>query len=240
MRAYGARVAGQWGDKLTNALALLGGAVRDQHQRVRLEAVVASTYLSQVEAVLVATEALEHPHDRFLDYALRQSVRAQQPRWAGPFAAGALKLATGGVQAEYLRSLALRDPITISPGQSIYEMACLPCHQPEGRGLPGVYPPLVGSDWVKGDATRLARILLHGLKGPIQVGGRVYGGGDAVPMPSMAGLEDGQIAAVLSYVRKEFGGVSGEISIESVRKVRLATAERADPWTAEELRATKE
>ncbi len=240
VRAYGARVVGQWGDKLTNALALLGGAVRDQHPRVRLEAVVASTYLPQVEAVLIATEALEHPHDRFLDYAIRQSVRAQHPRWAGPFAAGALKLPGSGIQTEYLRALARRDSISVSPGQSLYEMACLPCHQPEGRGLPGVYPPLVGSEWVKGDAAQLARILLLGLNGPIQVDGRIYGGGDAVPMPSMAGLEDEQIAAVLSYVRKTFGGISGEVSVETVRKARAATAGRSEPWSVEELRAAKE
>ena len=240
VRAYGARVVGQWGDKLTNALALLGGAVRDSHPRVRLEAVVASTYLPQLEAVLIATEALEHPHDRFLDYAIRQSVRAQQPRWEGPFAAGALKLANGGMQMGYLRDLARHESTSVSPGQSLYEMSCLPCHQPEGRGLPGVYPPLVGSDWVKGDPGRLARILLHGLKGPIEVDGRVYGGGDAVPMPSMAGLEDEQIAAVLSYVRKTFGGVAGDVSVETVRKSRAATAGRTEPWTVEELRAAKE
>jgi mono/diheme cytochrome c family protein len=139
-------------------------------------------------------------------------------------------------QPDYLRKLLGTPPTVPSRGESIYEMACLPCHQPEGKGLPGVYPPLVGSEWVRSDSGRLIKILLHGLTGPITVAGQNFGGPNAVPMPSLGGLTDKQIADVLTFVRKEFGATASAVSANEVKKVRAATANRVEPWTAEELR----
>ena len=76
VRAYGARVAGDWQDNLPAPLALLQKAVQDPHPRVRLEAVVASSYVKKPESVEVAVQALENEHDKFIDYALRQTVRS--------------------------------------------------------------------------------------------------------------------------------------------------------------------
>jgi mono/diheme cytochrome c family protein len=115
-------------------------------------------------------------------------------------------------------------------------MACLPCHQPEGKGLPGVYPPLVGSDWLRSDPARLVKILLHGLTGPVNVAGQDFGDPNAVPMPSLGGLTDEQIADVLTFVRKEFGAKASAVSAAEVKKVRAATTSRSAPWTAEELK----
>ena len=117
----------------------------------------------------------------------------------------------------------------------MYNMACMACHQPEGKGLPGVYPPLAGSEWVSDDPERLVKVILHGLAGPISVAGQKYGTGRAVPMPAMGGLNDQQVAAVLSYVRREFGESAPEISADFVKKIRAKTADRVKPWTAEEL-----
>ncbi len=122
-----------------------------------------------------------------------------------------------------------------SPGQNIYEMACLPCHQPEGKGLPGVYPPLAGSEWLRGNPAAVIRIVLHGLSGPITVAGQTYGGPNSVPMPSMGGLTDEQIADVITFVRGEYGAKAAAVSSEQVRSVRAATAQRESPWTIEEL-----
>jgi len=174
--------------------------------------------------------------DPFLDYAIRQSARALQPRWAPALAANQLALSGSTTQIDYLRKLVGTPPTPPSPGESIYEMACLPCHQPEGKGLPGVYPPLVGSDWLRGDTARLIKILLHGLTGPVTVAGQNFGGPNAVPMPSLGGLTDEQIADVLTFVRKEFAAKSSAVSPADVKKVRAATANRAEPWTAEELK----
>lgn len=236
VRAYGARVAGAWAEQLPDALKLLHQCVQDENPRVRLEALVAASYVPKAEAVQVVTAALEMKRDPFLDYAIRQSARALQPRWAPALAANQLNLGGSAAQADYLRKLAGTPPTPPSPGESIYEMACLPCHQPEGKGLPGVYPPLVGSEWVRSDPARLIKILLHGLTGPVTVAGQAFGGPNAVPMPSLSGLTDEQIADVLTFVRNEFGVNSSAVSPAEVKKVRAATSNRATAWTAEELK----
>jgi putative membrane-bound dehydrogenase-like protein len=235
IRAYGARATGQWADRLPNALGLLQQAVRDAHPRVRLEAVVAASYVPNTEAVAVVTQALESPRDPFLDYAIRLSARALQPRWSPALGANQLALNGSAQQLDYLRKLVGTPPAKASPGQQVYEMACLPCHQPEGKGLPGVYPPLSGSEFVQGDPSRLIRILLHGLTGPITVAGQQYGGANSVPMPSMGGLSNEQIADVLSYVRGTFGNQAPAVSPQEVQRVRTATSNRLDPWTLSEL-----
>jgi len=200
VRAYGARVAGMWADRLPNNALLLTECAKDENARVRLEAVVAASYLAGPSAASVALTALDKPTDKFLDYALRQSTRATQPAWAKPFAAGQLQLASAA-QGEYLRKLLSAAPKTASPGEQLYEMACLPCHQPEGKGLPGVYPPLAGSDWVRGDKARIIKVILHGLTGPVTVGGQNFGHlPNSVPMPALGGLTDEQIADVLTFV----------------------------------------
>src|SRR6185436_10603126 len=165
----------------------------------------------------------------------RASARALQPRWASAFAANKLTF-TSAAQSNYLHKLLGTPPKPPSPGEELYVMACLPCHQPEGKGLPGVYPPLIGSDWVRGDATRLIKILLHGLSGPLTVAGQTFGNRpDSIAMPSLGGLTDEQIADVLGYVRNEFGGNAGAVSADEVRRVRALTAGREEPWTTSAL-----
>ena len=236
VRAYGARVAGMWANRLPNAAQLLADRVKDDNARVRLEAVVAASYLGKPAAAEVMTGALDKPMDKFLDYALRQSARATQPQWAKPFADGQLKLASAA-QGDYLKKLLTAAPKTASPGEQLYEMACLPCHQPEGKGLPGVYPPLAGSDWVRGDKARIIKVVLHGLTGPVTVAGQNFGGTPAsVPMPSLGGLTDEQIADVLTFVRASYGQQSSPVTPAEVKAVRATTTTRQAPWTAGELK----
>lgn len=235
VRAYATRVAGMWSDRLPNGLELLRKSARDPHPRVRLEAVVAATYAPGVDAISVVTTALEQPQDPFLKYATRQSARALQPRWAPALAAGSLKSAANDASLQYLRDLAGAPAKPRDPGLEVYEQGCLPCHQPEGKGLPGVYPPLAGSEWVRGNPENLIRIVLHGLSGPIQVAGIAYGGPDAVPMPSMAGLTDTQVADVLSFIRREYGAGSPPVTSDLVQRIRATTASRTEPWKASEL-----
>lgn len=88
-------------------------------------------------------------------------------------------------------------------GKALFAAQCAACHQATGKGLPGVFPPLDGSEWVQGDARVLANILLHGVEGPIEVAGNSYQGA----MPSFAQLGDAELAAIASYVR---GGWSNQ------------------------------
>ena len=115
-------------------------------------------------------------------------------------------------------------------GAQVYATTCVTCHQRDGRGVPGAYPPLAGTPWVTGDEGRLVRLVLHGLRGPIDVDGVRYSN----VMTAHGFLSDDQIAAVVTYVRSEFGNAAGPVTPEQVAAVRAAEPRRG-PWTAAEL-----
>ncbi len=228
IRAYGARAAG----KLPDALELLTTAVRDEHPRVRLEAVVACAHVLKPQAVEVATQVLDKPVDKFIDYALKQVVRSLKPQFVPVLA----ELDFGGNKshAVYVRKIARSAAVADHPGKQVYDALCLNCHQPEGKGLPGIYPSIAGSDWAGGDPQRLIKMLLHGLNGQIRVNGEEFKQLAPLPMPPM-GLDDQQIADVLSYVRANFGNKAGAVKPEQVKAVRTATTSRTTFWTQDEL-----
>lgn len=118
-------------------------------------------------------------------------------------------------------------------GRDLYAVICGACHQPHGKGQDGLAPPLLGTDWVLGSPERLVRIVLHGLRGPLQVNGQHW----EMEMPGLNLLEDAQIAAVLTYIRREWGHTAEPVSPEAVARQRAATAERTEAWTAAELLA---
>ena len=91
-RAYAASVVGAWADRLADPLALLRPLVADENPRVRLQAVVACTYVAKPEAMEVAAIAADFPTDKFFTYALNQAVFALKPYWLAPFKAGKLNL----------------------------------------------------------------------------------------------------------------------------------------------------
>src|SRR2546425_754814 len=92
-RAYAAGVVGAWADRLPDPLAFLRPLAQDENPRVRLQAVVACTYVPRAEAMEVAAVAADFPTDRFLGYALNQAVFALKPYWLPVFKAGKLNLA---------------------------------------------------------------------------------------------------------------------------------------------------
>lgn len=232
VRAYGARVIGAWARELPNAVELLTQAANDPHPRVRLEAVIACARLGKPEAVEIATQVLDHPTDKFIDYALRQVVRATQPQWQPVLAK--LSFQNQPTHAAYVKKIASAAPTIVHPGKAVYDALCLNCHQPEGKGLPGIYPSIAESDWVRGDTDRLIKIVLHGLSGPIQVNGSEFKQLAPLPMPPM-GLDDQQTADVLTYLRANFGNQSAPITPDQVKKVRADNATRSSFWTAPEL-----
>lgn len=112
-------------------------------------------------------------------------------------------------------------------GKKVYGQACAQCHQANGMGLPGQYPPLANSHWVTESPKRLAKILLKGLQGPFEVNGTVYNG--AMPAQEKV-LTDKKIAAVMTYIRNEWGNSAGEIAPEYVARIRAEYASRTEPW----------
>jgi mono/diheme cytochrome c family protein/glucose/arabinose dehydrogenase len=116
-------------------------------------------------------------------------------------------------------------------GRTLYAGTCLPCHQAHGRGLDGLAPPLANSEWVNGSAERVVRIALHGVRGPLRVDGRSYN----LDMPPWGALRDDDLAAVLTFVRREWGNTGTPITAEFVRSQRAATTPHNDAWTQTEL-----
>ena len=108
---------------------------------------------------------------------------------------------------------------------------CVVCHGAAGLGQPGVYPPLAGSPIAQGDPERFARIVLHGLEGPLTVLGKEYNG--IMPRPPLESDED--VAAVMTYVRQAFGNKADPVSPALVRGVREATKGQAGLTQAKDI-----
>ena len=114
---------------------------------------------------------------------------------------------------------------------------CITCHQPDGQGLANTYPPLTGSQWATGDKQRLIKLTLHGLSGPIEVKGKMYKPSAGVPpmTPFKDLLNDKELAAVLTYVRNNWGNKASPVDADTVRRVREATKDQTGFFKPSEL-----
>ncbi len=101
-------------------------------------------------------------------------------------------------------------------GEKIYLTYCSTCHQRNGKGALGRFPPVASSKWVTGDKTRLIGVILNGLQGQIEVRGETFND----VMPSHDFLTDGEVANVLSFLRQNFGNSADAITETEVRRVR--------------------
>lgn len=102
------------------------------------------------------------------------------------------------------------------PGKAVFTKYCLACHQADGSGVPGMYPPLGAGSWAGKDPKELIAVLMKGLNGKIEVNGTTFNGF----MPSQAQLTDEEIADVLSYVRSSFGNNFDPVDVNLVTKVK--------------------
>ena len=119
--------------------------------------------------------------------------------------------------------LTLEEQTRFTAGSEIYNNICIACHQPDGRGKEKIAPSLVGSRFVLANPAVPARILLAGKEGSVGL------------MPPLNVLSDEQIAAVLTYIRREWGNSAPAIDARSVKEVRGLTASHTRPWTEAEL-----
>lgn len=117
-------------------------------------------------------------------------------------------------------------------GEKVYNSRCMSCHQMDGKGIPGVFPPLNESEFVVGSPQRLVRIILHGMMGETTVKGVTYSG---MMPPWGSFLSDEEVAAVITYIRSNFDNDASAITPELVAEIRAATADRKQPWTEPEL-----
>jgi mono/diheme cytochrome c family protein len=123
-----------------------------------------------------------------------------------------------------------------SQGAQLYQR-CATCHQPNGQGIVGAFPPLAGSEYANAANPAVPiRVVIHGMQGPVTVHGNTYNG----LMPAYGvGIEmsDAEVAAVLTYVRTSWGNSASPITPEQVAEVRAAPRQASGPVTAEELNA---
>lgn len=116
-------------------------------------------------------------------------------------------------------------------GSIQFQSYCAACHQYDGQRM-GEAPPLAGSPWVTGPENRLIKIVLHGVRGPMEVYGKTYD----QEMPGFGPiLSDADVASLLSFVRRRFGPPSEPITTSTVSRVRAANQTRTDYWSVEEL-----
>jgi mono/diheme cytochrome c family protein len=205
---------------------LLTQAAQDENSRVRLDAIVAASWIGKTKGLAVLAAAEKKPLDDWMIHAHKTSVAHLSGK--------AVVKEKAATVASVLKG---KDLEMFNLGREIYnkEGYCGTCHQPDGKGLPASgFPPLAGTNWVKGSEERLIKIVLNGLMGEIEVNGKKFPG--QVPMTPYSGLlNDKEVAAVATYVRNSFGNQASPIQEEKVKQIRAATAKKKDFYSPRQL-----
>ena len=224
-RAAAVRVLRYGGHQIDNQAELLLKAASDDNGRVRLEALVAGTWLGKENGLRIVDEAAKKGLDKWTEAPYLRAV-------AHLNGTNLVK-----VQTELKTHLKGEDRDAFIEGKELYEREayCATCHQEQGQGLAAAgYPHLRQSKWVKEDEDRLIKLTLKGLYGPMTVLHQEYRGN--VPMTPFEGImNDNEIAAVLTYVRNAFGNKSSVIHPEKVKQVRAAITDKEGFYIANDL-----
>lgn len=259
-RAAAAHVLRYTYAEISDSTGLFLKAANDPHPRVRLEAIVAASWLDNADGARIALESLKHPFDRWMgpvfetimkttlsdDLKALESANslelADNPN-ARDFLAGKLTFAPATPTDEQKSygptgELSKADLDTYKLGREVFlrDGHCNTCHQPNGLGMTGIYPPLTRNPWLTDNNDRLVKIVLKGLWGAIEVGEQKFDPGKGIPpMPGFAFLTDEEIAAVLSYIRNSFGNEAPFIRPGTIAKIRDETKDRLDFYTVDEI-----
>jgi len=140
-----------------------------------------------------------------------------------------------GVVVPTTKALSNEEQMLFDNGRQTYAGLCAACHQPTGKGLEGLAPPLADSEWVLGEPDRIVKVVMHGLRGPIKVKGVGY----SYDMPAAGFLSDEQIAGVLTYIRREWDHEASPVPVDLVKKIRQENKGRTDAWSELELTGKK-
>ncbi len=225
-RAAAVRVIRYMGHQLPNQTALLKNAASDPNPRVRLEAIVAASWLKPEDGNQVLATAQKYE----LDDWMLPAYETAQAHLNGKNVNKPKEIAV----TSHLKG---KDLELYTKGREIFgrEGFCITCHQADGKGLQASgFPPLAGTEWVTGSPERITKIVLHGLIGPLEVNKAKYPG--QVPMTPYKGLlNDEEIAAVITYVRNSFGNKAEAIYPEFVKTVRAKTKSKKDFYTVSKL-----
>jgi nitrite reductase (NO-forming) len=127
-------------------------------------------------------------------------------------------LAAVGQAAQSASTGALTLDQQVKAGEQLFAGTCSVCHQANGAGLPGVFPPLAKSDFLAADVKRAVNVVLKGLSGKVTVNAQEYNS----VMPPMNQLTDDEVANILSYVLNSWGNPGGRVTKEEVKAQRAA------------------
>ena len=229
VRAAAVRVLRYNTHRIPGHAALLEKAAADPHGRVRLEAIIAGSWLNNSSGKKIVAIAAALPLDVWSENAAKTAMsRLEGAEDAIVNEHPMPPIPTHLNAAEQQQFIA---------GHEIYfrDAHCATCHQPDGKGIEPAFPPLAGSPWVSSsDPERLIKLTLHGLMGPFELNGKKYDG--LVPMtPFGSMLKDDEVAAVLTYVRNDFGNKAPAVQPAQVAAVREATKTRQAFYLAEDL-----
>jgi mono/diheme cytochrome c family protein len=225
-RAAAVRVLRYTGHQVLDQPNLLLQAVKDENSRVRLEAIVATSWLSKEKGLPILAEAKKMPLDDWME----DTYKAAVAHLSG-------KAVSKNPEVYSTTNIKGKDLELFTLGRTIFakEGYCITCHQADGKGLPASgFPPLAGTNWVTGSEDRLIKVVLKGMLGSIDVNGKNYPG--QVPMTPFGGLmSDKEVAGVLTYIRNSFGNQASVISPEKVKQVRASVKSKNDIYEASKL-----
>ncbi|MHA8056330.1 PVC-type heme-binding CxxCH protein [Aquirufa nivalisilvae] len=226
VRAAAVRAVRYNGHQLPNQAALLTQAAQDKHGRVRLEAIVAASWIGPEKGLPILALAKTKPLDDWMIHTYETAFAHLNGR---------------GVERKKevygATNLKGQDLESYNAGGALFgkEGYCGTCHQLDGKGLTASgFPPLSGSKWVTGNQDRLIKLVLKGLMGPMTVNGVKYSG--QVPMTPFGGLmNDKEVAAVLTYIRNAFGNKGSVVSPQKVKEVRANVLGKKDFYQVDKL-----
>ena len=226
VRAAAVEVLRFTGHQVKDQAELLMQAVKDDNSRVRLDAIVAASWIGPEKGLPILEEAKKKPLDDWMIHAHETAVAHLSGK------------AVSKVQEVYsTTNLKGKDFELFNQGKAIYakEGYCVTCHQADGKGLPGSgFPPLSGTEWVTGSEDRLIKIILKGFMGPIEVNGKSYEG--QVPMTPFEGLlKDQEVAAIATYIRNSFGNKASVVQAEKVAQIRATLKKKKDFYQSTKL-----
>lgn len=225
-RAAAVQVLRYTGHQVTDQAELLMQSAKDENSRVRLQTIVAASWLPKEIGLPIVMEAGKLPLDEWM---------------LNPYEEAIAHLNGVSVQEKndesLVTSLTGKDRESFARGKAIYakDGYCSTCHQPDGAGLSASsFPPLAGTNWVVGNEERLIKLVIKGLQGPVEIQGKSYPG--QVPMTPFGGLlNDEEVADVLTYVRNSFGNKASVISPAQVKEVRAKIKDKTGFYSPEEL-----
>ncbi len=249
--------------KIEDYMELFLKAANDSHPRVRLEAIVASSWMDNKEGALITIEGLRNPITKWMGHTITAIMETLGDDIRSLHQSGSIDLSNNPLALSYASGEEFtpyvyekkyeRPPQTNMPAAAlkVFEMGrevysrdahCITCHGEDGKGtVANIYPPLNNNKWIRGDDERLIKVIMKGLWGPIDVNGKTYDPSTGVP--PMTGfqdmLTDEEIAAVIFYVRENFASIKGRpatlIDPDVVTRIRGEVKDRQGFYMVEEI-----